>query len=139
MLEPLACGVPACSAVVAAAAFAFPELFPSRARVVTHCEYHGSAPSPAFPAPGRRRRKIFHQRVRKKILVYLCWLCSRCGAVVGAELFLFPLPLFGGMCCTSSLRDALDNTANTNTWSKAVPGTQTFLHPNYLLFQLPPR
>lgn len=58
-------------------------------------------------------------RVGENLVVYLPWLCSQCGAVVGTELFPFPLPLcFGGMCCTSSLRDTLDNTPNTNTWSK---------------------
>lgn len=65
MLETLEYGIPACSAGVLAAAFAFPELFSTRAPVGTRCEYHGSVPSAGSPAPGRRRRRIFHQRVGK--------------------------------------------------------------------------
>lgn len=61
MLETLEYGIPACSAVVLVAGFAFPELFSMRACVVTRCEYHGSVPSPGLPAPGRRRRQSFHQ------------------------------------------------------------------------------
>lgn len=131
MLETLECGTPACSAVLLVAGFAFPELFPMRACAVTCCEYHGSVPSPGFSAPGRRRRQIFHQRVGKSLGSSLLTLLSVRGCCRNTELFLFPLPLCcGGMCCTSSLRDTLDNTTNTNTWSKAFPGTQTFLDPN---------
>lgn len=131
MLETLECGTPACSAVLLVAGFAFPELFPMRACVVACCEYHGSVPSPGFPAPGRRRRQIFHQRVGKSLGSSLLTPLSVRGCCRNTELFLFPLPLCcGGMCCTSSLRDTLDNTTNTNTWSKAFPGTQTFLDPN---------
>lgn len=147
MLETLEYGIPACSAGVLAAAFAFPELFSTRAPVVTHCEYHGSVPSPGFPALGWRRWQIFHQRVGKSLGSPLLTLLSVLGCCESRAVPCFSPIVWWDVCCTSTFRDSLDNTQthgaklslehSSSLIQAAVPvATQVILLAGFSLFLL---
>lgn len=90
---------------------------------------------PAFPFPGRRKRQIFHQRVEESlgspVLALLSvWGCCRSRVVPFVP---FPCPFFLFLVGCAALA-ALGSHSKHKHGAKLFPRTQTFLHPNYLLF-----
>lgn len=140
MLETLECGTPACPAVVLVAGFAFPELFSRRACVGNHCEYHGPVPSPAFPAPGRRKKEILHLWVGKSSDSPLLALLSVWGCCRNTELS-FSLSQWALVGCAAPPASGTPwvTQLTQKRLEQRFPWNRNLVYPNYLLFHLSPR